>query len=84
MRSCLVEVAHIGIEDTLELLLMKDEQMIEAFLSYAPQKPLTDGVGSGSLIGRLEQLDAAGRRHPHKRGAKLGSPELLMRKFGRA
>jgi hypothetical protein len=71
MWSCLVEVRYIGIEDALELLLMQDEHMIEAFLSYAPQKPLTDGVGSGSVIGRREQLDAAGPRHPHKRGSKL-------------
>ena len=36
MGSCLVEVRYIRIEDALELLLMQDEHMIEAFLSYAP------------------------------------------------
>ena len=34
MRSCLVEVRHILIEDALELLLVKDQQVVEAFLSY--------------------------------------------------
>ena len=33
MGSCLVEVHHIRIEDALELPLMKDQQMVQAFLS---------------------------------------------------
>ena len=36
MGSCLVEVGHIGIEHALEMLLMKNQQMIETLLSDAP------------------------------------------------
>ena len=71
MRSCLVEVDHIRVEHALELPLMQDQQVIQAFLSDTPHKPLTDGVGLGSLIRGFEKLDATGRRHPHKRGSKL-------------
>jgi len=50
---------------------MQDQQVVQACLSHAPQKPLTDGVSSGSVIGRLEQLDATGPRHPSKAGPKF-------------
>ena len=46
MRSCLVEVRYIRIEDALELSIMKDQQMVEAFLPHTPQEALTDGIGS--------------------------------------
>ncbi len=46
MRSCLVEVHRIRIEDLLELLLAEDQQMVKTFLSYTPQEALTDGIGS--------------------------------------
>ena len=36
MRSCLVEVRYIRIEDALELPLMKDQQVVEAFLPNTP------------------------------------------------
>src|SRR6266699_6948289 len=41
MGSGLVEVGHIVIEDALKLPLMKDQQMVEAFLPYAPQETFT-------------------------------------------
>jgi hypothetical protein len=53
MRSCLVEVDHIGIEHALELPLMQNQQMIEAFLPHAPQEALTDRIGSWRVIGGL-------------------------------
>jgi hypothetical protein len=36
MRSGPVEVRHILIEQALELLLVKDQQVVETFLSYTP------------------------------------------------
>ena len=66
MGSCLVEVGHIGIEHALEMLLMKNEQMIEAFLSNAPQIAFPDGIGSWGMIGRFQHLDAARFRHTSK------------------
>ena len=60
MRPCLVEVGHIRLEDALELLLLKDQQMIEAFLPDAPQEALADRIGSGCVIQGLQHLDATG------------------------
>ena len=36
MGSCLVEVHHIHIEHALQLLLLKDQQMVQAFLPHTP------------------------------------------------
>ena len=66
MRPCLVEVHDIGIEHALELLLLKNQQMVQAFLSNAPQEPLTDGIGSWRMIGGFEQLDVTCLRHTGK------------------
>ena len=72
MRPCLVKVRHIRMEHALELPLLNNQQMVEAFLPHAPQKPLTDGVGSWCMNRRLEQLDAAGPRHTSEAGPKFG------------
>lgn len=50
LRPCLVEVRHIGIEDALKLLLMQDEQVIEALTSHTAQEALTDVIGAWSVI----------------------------------
>jgi len=50
---------------------MQDQHVVQTFLSDAPQEAFTDGIGSGSVIGRLEKLDAAGCRHPSKAGPKF-------------
>src|SRR5215472_1983019 len=36
MRSCLVEVGYIGIQHALEMLLVEDEVMVQAFLPHTP------------------------------------------------
>lgn len=46
MRPCPVEVVYIRIEHALELPLMKDQQVIDAFLPHTSQEALADGVGS--------------------------------------
>jgi hypothetical protein len=71
MGSCLVEVDHIRIEHALELLLMQDQQMVHAFLSHTPHEAFADRIGSGSVIGRFEKLDATCCRHPSKAGPKF-------------
>jgi hypothetical protein len=53
------------------LLLVKDQQVVQAFLSHAPQEALTDRIGSGSVIGGFEKLDATGLRHSAETGSKL-------------
>ena len=57
MRPGSVEVVHIRVEHPVELLLMQDEQMIEALTSYTSQEPLTDGIRSRSVIRSFENLD---------------------------
>src|SRR5215467_7073160 len=72
LRSGLVEVDHIGIEHALELLLLKDQQVIEAFLPHASQKSLADGICSGCVVRGLEKLDANGPRHSSEAGPEFG------------
>jgi hypothetical protein len=56
MRSCLVKVDHIRFELALELLLMEDQQVVEALLSHTPHEAFADRVGSGSVIWGLDQI----------------------------
>ena len=71
MRSGSVEVPHICVEHALELLLMHDEQMIEALTSHTAQEALTDGIGSRSSIRSFEHLDVTGLGHPIEGHPKL-------------
>ena len=63
MRPGSVEVLHIGIDHPVEVLLMQDEQMIEAFTPHASEKSFTDGVGSWSVIRYGEHLDVTRLRN---------------------
>jgi len=46
--------------------------MVQAFLPYTPQEALADRIGSRSMIGGFENLDATCCRHPSKAGPKFG------------
>src|SRR5262245_12294742 len=72
MRSCRVEVGHVRIQYALELSLLQDQQVIQAFLTHTSQEAFTDGIGSGSVNGGFEYLDAAGCGHARETGAKFG------------
>ena len=50
MWSCPMKVRHIPIEHALELLLVEDEQVIEAFATNAAEKPFTDCIRSWGLM----------------------------------
>jgi hypothetical protein len=63
MRSCLVEVRYIRIEDALELPLMKEQQVVKAFLPHTPGEALTDCIRSGSVIRGLEDFNCSRRHH---------------------
>jgi hypothetical protein len=71
MGSCLVEVGHIHIEHPLELLLLEDQQVVQTFLPYTPQEALADGIGSGCMLGRFENLNCTCRRHTSEQGPKF-------------
>jgi hypothetical protein len=57
MRSSPIEVGDIAIEHALELFLLNNQQMIQAFLFDAPQEALADRIGAFRVIRRFENLD---------------------------
>ena len=44
MRPGSIEVGYICVEHTVELLLMKDQQMVKALTSHASQKAFTNRI----------------------------------------
>jgi len=42
MGSCLIKVEDIRIEEAMELLLLENEEVIQAFSPHTPQKTFTD------------------------------------------
>ncbi len=71
MRSGLIEVLHIGLKDTMQLLLLEDEKVIETLSPHTPQKPFTNRIGPWRMAGRFEYLDAARCCHASETGSKL-------------
>ena len=71
MRPGSVEVGHIRAQHPVELLLMEDEQMIEALTSYTSQEPLTDGIRSRGVIRSFENLDVTRMSKPREAHPKL-------------
>ena len=71
MRPCSVEVVHIGVEHALELLLMQDEQMIEALTPYTAEEALTDGIRARGVIWRFEHLNVTRIGNPSEAHTKL-------------
>ena len=45
MGSGLIEVDNISLEKPAELLLMKNQEMIQTFSPHAPGKAFADGIG---------------------------------------
>ena len=58
-------------EDAVELLLMQDEQMIEALTSHTAQEALTDRIGARGLIGGFENLDVTRSSQPRETHPKF-------------
>jgi len=71
LRSGLIEVLNIGMKDTVQMLLVKDEQVIQTLSPHTAQIALTDGIGSWRVIRCFQYLDAAGCGHARKTGSKL-------------
>src|SRR5437588_2895216 len=59
MRSGSIEVGHIRVEHTVELLLMKDQQVVKAFTPHASQKAYADRIRSCCIIRCFEDLHVA-------------------------
>jgi hypothetical protein len=54
-----IEIGSIGIEDSMEMLLIEDQHVVEAFSLYTSQETLTDGIRSRSMRGCFKLLDRA-------------------------
>jgi hypothetical protein len=61
-----MKIQDRAFEKPLELLLMKDQKVIQAFSSHAPQKTLTHSIGLRGSIWRSKHLDATGSCHSCK------------------
>src|SRR2546423_599706 len=71
MWACLVEVLHIRIQNALELLLLQNQQVVQAFLSDTPQEALADCIGAWGMIRRFQYLNAAGCGHSRETRRKF-------------
>ena len=66
MWPSLIVVPDIGLEKTVELFLVQDQELIQAFSPDASQKAFTDCVGSWCSVRHSKDFDAAGCRHSCK------------------
>ena len=81
MRPGSVEVKDLCVEYALELLLLQDEQMVQAFTPHTPEKPFTDGIRSRSVIWYGENLDVTCLGNPceaHPELAIMITDEILQ------
>jgi hypothetical protein len=82
MGSCLIEILDVGTQDTMQLFLMEDEQVIQALSPDTPQKAFTDRIGARCMRGGCEYLDVARCCNTSETGPKLAlviTNELLRR-----
>jgi len=66
MRSSLIEEDYIGLEKPGELFLVKDQEVIHAFSSDAPQKAFTNGICLRSSVRGAKYFDATRGSHARK------------------
>jgi len=82
MGSCLIEIVDIGTQDTMHLLLMKDQHMVQALAPDTPQKAFTDPIGARCTIWGCEYLDVTRCCNTSETGSKLAimiTDEILGR-----
>jgi hypothetical protein len=46
MWSCLIKILDVSTQDTMQLLVMEDQQVIQALSPNTPQKVFTNSIGS--------------------------------------
>ena len=57
MWPSLIVVHNIGLEETVKLFLLQDQEMIQAFSPDASQKAFTDGICSWRPVRRSKHFD---------------------------
>ena len=69
--SGLIEVLNRGVKDTLQLLLLQEEQVIETQTPHSAQKAFTYRMSARRMKRRFQDLDAAGCGHARETGPKF-------------
>jgi hypothetical protein len=54
MWSGFIEIRNVSMQDTMQLLLMEDQQVIQALSPHTQEKAFTNGIGSWCVVGGLE------------------------------
>src|SRR5436305_11179859 len=71
MRSCPIEKHDVGTQDTMQLLLMEDQHVVQASSPDTAQKAFTDRIRAFRMRRRYQYLDTAGCCHTCETGPKL-------------
>ncbi len=82
MWPCLIEILDKGMQDTMQLLFMKDQDVVQTLPPNAPQKAFTDRIGSWRLIRCFKYLDATCDRCSSETGSEFAimiADEILRR-----
>ena len=77
-----MKIVDVGTQDPMQLLLMEDQQVVQALSLNTAQKAFTDGIGSWRMRRRFEYVDTAGCCHTSETGPKLAivlTDEILRR-----
>jgi hypothetical protein len=54
MRPFSIEILDIGTQDTMQLLFIEDQYVIQALSSHTQEKAFTDGIGARCMIRRFQ------------------------------
>jgi hypothetical protein len=71
MWPCPIEIRNIDPQDTMQLLLVKNQHMIQALSSDTSQESFTDRIGSWSMIRCFEHRNTACYCNTSETRAKL-------------
>jgi hypothetical protein len=66
MGAGLVEREHILFQEAMEVLLMPDQEVIQAFASHAQEQAFADSIGLWSSVGYPKPLDPTCCCHTRK------------------
>ncbi len=78
-----VEELHVFLDHPIQLTLSQDEDVIQTFPPYAPNKSLTDGIRPRRPVRNLHYIDPRSLRHPVQERSILAIvvPNQILRSF---
>jgi hypothetical protein len=71
MWSRSVEIRDVATQDTMQLLFMKDQDVVQTLSPNAQEKAFTDGIGAFGVIGCFQYLDATGDCYSSETGPEF-------------